>query len=143
MAWIMVDVETVGPVSDAFVPESLASIGETREHTLSGEDPAEAMHSYEQWLLQVSPRGPRFVSDNNGFDWMFVCWYFHQFLGRNPSGYSSTKLGNLYEGLTRSARNSFTHLRQSAHTHDPQDDARGNAEALLAIKETMGLGIDL
>jgi hypothetical protein len=28
-------------------------------------------------------------------------------------------------------RASFTHLRKTRHTHDPVDDARGNAEAML------------
>ena len=37
----------------------------------------------------------------------------------------------------------FKHLRQTEHTHDPLDDAKGNAEALLAIKEQYGLRISL
>ncbi len=32
----------------------------------------------------------------------------------------------------------FKHLRKTKHTHNPVDDARGNAEALLQMKE-MGL----
>ena len=31
----------------------------------------------------------------------------------------------------------FKHLRQTQHTHNPVDDARGNAEAMLAM-EKMG-----
>jgi hypothetical protein len=34
----------------------------------------------------------------------------------------------------------FKHLRRTRHTHHPVDDARGNAEALLAMKE-LGLKI--
>ncbi len=37
----------------------------------------------------------------------------------------------------------FKYLRQTEHTHDPLDDAKGNAEALLAIKEQFGLRISL
>ena len=37
----------------------------------------------------------------------------------------------------------FKHLRKTPHTHDPVDDARGNAEALLAIKNNLGLKISL
>ena len=37
----------------------------------------------------------------------------------------------------------FKHLRRSRHTHHPVDDARGNAEALLAIKRELGLKIPL
>ena len=37
----------------------------------------------------------------------------------------------------------FKHLRKTRHTHNPVDYARGNAEALLTMKEEMGLGIRL
>jgi hypothetical protein len=30
---------------------------------------------------------------------------------------------------------SFKHLRRTAHTHDPVDDAMGNAEALMEMKK--------
>ena len=36
----------------------------------------------------------------------------------------------------------FKFLRKTRHTHNPVDDARGNAEALLAMKE-LGLKIKL
>ena len=35
----------------------------------------------------------------------------------------------------------FRHLRLTKHTHHPVDDAKGNAEALLTMKEQMGLKI--
>jgi hypothetical protein len=34
----------------------------------------------------------------------------------------------------------FKHPRKTARTHDPVDDARGNAEALLAM---MGMGLKI
>jgi hypothetical protein len=37
----------------------------------------------------------------------------------------------------------FKHLRKTRHTHHPVDDVKGNAEALLTMKETMGLKIRL
>jgi hypothetical protein len=37
---------------------------------------------------------------------------------------------------------SFKHLRKTEHTHNPVDDARGNAEALLLLKDKLGLKID-
>ena len=37
----------------------------------------------------------------------------------------------------------FKHLRKTKHTHDPVDDARGNAEALLTMKNELGLKIKL
>ena len=83
-----------------------------------------------------------FISDNNGFDWQFINWYFHHFTGGNPFGHSSTNLGSLYKGMQRDMAVNFKHLRKTRHTHHPVDDARGNAEALLAMMED-GLKIKL
>ena len=35
----------------------------------------------------------------------------------------------------------FKHLKKTRHTHHPVDDARGNAEAFLALKEQLGLKV--
>jgi hypothetical protein len=83
-----------------------------------------------------------FISDNNGFDWQFINWYLHHFLGDNPFGHSCTNLGSLYKGMQKDMFVNFKHLRQTKHTHHPVDDARGNAEALLAMKE-LGLKVNL
>jgi hypothetical protein len=37
----------------------------------------------------------------------------------------------------------FKHLRKTRHSHNPVDDAIGNAEALLHMKNEMGLKIRL
>jgi hypothetical protein len=125
------------PISERWVPEALAVSGATREETLTWDDPRDAMTRFSTWVTGLGRR-PMFVSDNNGFDWMFVCWYLHHFTAANPFGHSSTNLGSLYKGLARDVRASFKHLRRTAHTHDPLDDARGNAEAMLALP---GLGL--
>jgi hypothetical protein len=131
------------PISKKYNVEALAISGKTREQTLLSDDPTEVIQRYDTWLSANGTGKPRFISDNNGFDWMFVCWYFHHFIGRNPFGYSSTNLGSLYKGMARSMHQNFKHLRQTAHTHDPSDDAIGNAESLLIMKDKMGLEIDL
>ena len=74
---------------------------------------------------------------------MFVCWYFHHFLQRNPFGHSSQNLGSLYKGLVGDTFQNFKHLRETTHTHNPVDDAKGNAEALLKMKKELGLKIPL
>ncbi|WP_237564776.1 hypothetical protein [Blastopirellula marina] len=81
-----------------------------------------------------------FISDNNGFDWQFISWYFHHFLGRNPLGHSSTNLGSLYKGKPKDCFANFKHLRKTKHTDHPVDDALGNAEALHMQRE-LGLKI--
>ena len=131
------------PISEKYVPEALAVSGFSREETLSFDEPSEVMRGFRDWLGQTCQSRCMFVSDNNGFDWQFINWYFHHLLGSNPFGFSSTNLGSLYKGLTKDTFASFKHLRKTAHTHHPVDDARGNAEALLFMKEEMGLKIKL
>ena len=129
----------LSPISDKFVKEALAVSNFTREQTLGFEDPKAVMERFAAWVKAVGK--PVFVSDNNGFDWMFVCWYFHHFTGSCPFGFSSQNLGSLYKGLVKDARASFKHLRKTRHTHDPVDDARGNAEALLHMRDEMGFKV--
>ena len=131
------------PISEAWIPEALAVSEFSREETLAFDDPQSVMEQFADWLREHSRDQPLFISDNNGFDWQFINWYFHHFLGENPFGFSSTNLGSLYKGIVRDAFKSFKHLRKTAHTHHPVDDVRGNAEALLAIKNKYGLKIRL
>jgi len=131
------------PISEKFVPEALAVSGFTREETLAFPEPELVMSEFATWLRQVSGKSqPRFISDNNGFDWQFINWYFHHFLGTNPFGFSSTNLGSLYKGMRNDMFVNFKHLRKTKHTHHPVDDAKGNAEALLTLK-SQGLKINL
>ena len=131
------------PVSDKFVPEALAVSGFRREETLAFDDPNAVMESFARWLAENCKGRMMFISDNNGFDWQFINWYFHHFTGGNPFGFSSTNLGSLYKGLVKDPHRSFKHLRDTKHTHHPLDDARGNAEALLKMKAKYGLKVRL
>ncbi|MEP7317824.1 MAG: exonuclease [Panacibacter sp.] len=131
------------PVSEKFIPEALAVSGHTRAEVLTFDDPKNVMTEFEKWINAVCKDRPIFISDNNGFDWMFICWYFHHFIDRNPFGFSSQNLGSLYKGIQRDLFVNFKHLRKTKHTHHPVDDAKGNAEALLTMKKEMGLHIRL
>ena len=129
------------PISDKWIPEALAVSGFSREEVLGFQEPAIVMESFRDWI-KLNCRGrPLFISDNNGFDWQFINWYFWHFLGENPFGYSSTNLGSLYKGIIKDTFKTFKHLRKTPHTHHPVDDAKGNAEALLAMKNDLGLKI--
>lgn len=127
------------PVSEKWIPPALAISGFSREETLLFDDPKEVMESFAHWLKEVSKGKPMFVSDNNGFDWHFVNWYFHHFTGENPFGFSSTNLGSFYKGVVKDVRRNFKHLRRTRHTHHPVDDATGNAEAMLEIFSKLGI----
>jgi hypothetical protein len=132
----------IKPISERWIPEALAISGFSREETLGFDDPTKVMSDFAAWVKRVSNGRPLFISDNNGFDWQFINWYFHHFTGNNPFGFSSTNLGSLYKGFVKDTFKSFKHLRDTKHTHHPVDDARGNAEALLKIKAE-GLKIKL
>lgn len=129
------------PISEKFIPDALAVSGFSREQALAFEEPKTVMEAFRDWLSRECKGRMMFISDNNGFDWQFINWYFHHFLGSNPFGFSSTNLGSLYKGLAKDTFVNFKHLRKTKHTHHPVDDARGNAEALLTMKEQMGLKI--
>jgi len=167
MTWIMVDVETDGPapglysmislgavlvdealdntfyatfqpMTERFIPEALAVSGHTRAQTMEFPYPNEGMSAFYKWLELIIK--PMFISDNNGFDWQFVNYYFWRFCGTNPFGHSSTNLGSLYKGMERNMFKNFKHLRRTAHTHHPVDDAKGNVEAFL-VMQRMGLRV--
>lgn len=169
MSFIMVDVETDGPVpgdysmlsigavvveeglrktfyaelkpiSGKYNPESLSYSGFTREQAMKFEEPIKAMERFAGWIRDNSKGRPVFISDNNGFDWMFVCWYFWHFLNENPFGHSSQNLGSLYKGLVKNMSKNFKHLRETRHTHNALDDAKGNAEALLKLRKELKFG---
>ena len=132
------------PVSDLWIPEALAVSGFTREQTMQFDDPKTVMERFGVWLNMVSDKeSPIFLSDNNGFDWQFINWYFWKFTGKNPFGFSSQNLGSLYKGCERDVFRNFKHLRTTKHTHNPVDDAKGNAEALVKMKKIYDIKIRL
>lgn len=133
----------IKPISEEWVPDALSVSGFTREETLNFPHEAEqVMIRLESWVKRNTVGRPMFIADNNGFDWMFVNWYFHRFIGRNPFGYSSQNIGSIYKGAVRDMRQNFKHLRRTTHTHNALDDAIGNAEALMTINNSFGLGMD-
>ncbi|MBM3672205.1 MAG: exonuclease [Actinobacteria bacterium] len=131
------------PVSDEWLPKALGISGFSREETLTFEDPAEVMTRFKDWVEAIE-RGPCwFIADNAGFDWSFVNWYFHHFCGANPFGHNSQNVQSVYKGIVRDMGQDFDHLRDTTHSHNALDDAKGNAEALLKMRDELGLKIDL
>jgi hypothetical protein len=131
------------PISTDWVPGALAVSGFTREDHEKFEDPFQVMKDFEQWILENSKGKPTFVSDNPAFDWQWINFYFHKYLGKNPFGFSARRIGDLYCGMKMdSGLNSEwkRKLRKTVHDHNPVNDAKGNAEALLAMKK-LGLKI--
>src|ERR1700730_12782512 len=67
-----------------------------------GMPPAEAMGSFRRWIEQTcGPEGnPIFVGFNAPFDWSFVNYYFHKYIGKNPFGFAALDIKSLYMGAT-------------------------------------------
>lgn len=172
MSWVVVDVEADGPIpgdysmvalgaiiadeslnrkfyarlrpiSPKWMDEALRVCGFTRQETLTFNDPLLIMKSFAEWLNIEAGSHPFFLSDNNGFDWQFVNWYFHHFLGKNPFGHNSGNLLSLYQGLSKNIYSTFQHILKAKHDHNPVNDAASNAEALLEMKYQLGLKINL
>lgn len=131
----------VKPISDIFESEALAVSGFSREEHLKFDDPVKVMKEFADWLQKHSVGRPILISDNNGYDASWINYYFRVYYGKNPFGWSSRRIGDLYCGMMKDTWAGWKKLRETKHTHNPVDDAMGNAEALLKMK-AMGLKID-
>ena len=128
----------IRPVSDLWIPESLAISGISREQHKTFDEPIPVMENFGKWVKENSKGKPVFISDNPAYDWQFINYYFHTYLGNNPFGFSARRIGDLYCGMVKDSFAKWKHLRKTVHDHNPVNDAKGNAEALLQMKE-MGL----
>lgn len=128
------------PISDIWIPEALSISGFSREQHENFDDPLLVMQNFANWAEENSQGRPIFISDNPAYDWQFINYYFHYYLGKNPFGFSARRIGDLYCGMVKDSFAKWKHLRKTVHDHNPVNDAKGNAEALLKMKE-MGLKI--
>lgn len=136
------------PINDNFVPEALA----VTKFDLSvlkneGEIAAAVMERFKNWVKTTTGATgkPVFVGFNAGFDWSFVNWYFHKFLGENPFGFAPLDIKSYYMGVagcrwreTTSSRLPTELQPTTKATHNALEDARAQAEIfskLLAMKK--------
>lgn len=127
------------PISQRWSENALKVSGFTREDTMKFPAPIETMMKFERWIETNIEKPAVFISDNNGYDWQFINWYFWHFLGHNPFGHTSRNLNDLYKGLVKNMYKNCRHLRKTKHTHNPVDDAIGNVEALYVMRDKWGL----
>lgn len=130
------------PVSDLYIPESLAISGFSREEHELFDNPLIAMQRFKEFIDANSVGKPIFLADNLAYDWSFINYYFHYYLGENPFGWTGRRIGDLWCGFNNDVHLKWKHMRKTKHTHDPIDDARGNAEAVLEMQRR-GLKIKL
>jgi len=125
------------PISNKFVPKALKvsrfSLDELKK---TGTEPKVAMSAFGYWIDEVaSGSRPVFVAFNATFDWQFVNYYFHRFLGKNPFGISGLDIKAYYMGKfdktwgkTTKSKFDKRFLSNKPHTHNALDDAIEQAE---------------
>lgn len=122
------------PISDKYIEEALSVSGFTREEHLKFYHPLLVMQAFRDWITKHNKNGrPVMWSDNLAYDWQFINYYFHKYLGENPFGYSGRRIGDYYCGLKQDVHARWKHLRKTPHDHNPVNDATGNAEAMIAM----------
>lgn len=137
---IFVDCEGHGPAPTLNDPVSFefGAVAYPSRQTFHGTGATkETFEKFNSWILSVAEKGfrPLFVSDNPAYDWQFINYYFHLFLGRNPFGHSARRIGDFYAGLVGdfTDASSWKKLRVTPHDHNPVNDAMGNLEAFERV----------
>ncbi len=136
------------PISPEYVPEAIGVTGLTHEETLLFPSPLIVIPAFVAWVKAHTKYGtrPMLWSDNNGYDMSFLSMYLHEFGGENPFGHTSRNMNDRYRGLMAGRKaagiidppnvlSSFSHLITIPHDHNPVNDARGNAQALLGMRQ--------
>jgi len=130
------------PINDHFIPEALAVSGLSLDHLKRfGTEPAEGMRRFSAWIEDIATGLlPVFVGFNAPFDWQFINWYFHMFLGKNPFGINAIDLKAYYMGFSRSAWVDTSSSRLPTwlqpvgrKKHDALDDALAQAEIFAKL----------
>lgn len=122
------------PIGKTYEEDALAISGFTREQHKTFEDPASVMTRFADWIEDTTNGKPILISDNNGYDASWINYYFHRFYGKNPFGWSSRRIGDMYAGFMNNSHYKWKQHRKTSHNHHPVDDAKGNAEALIHLQ---------
>lgn len=131
------------PLNDRADPKALEVTGlSLSELSRSGETPEAAMARFAAWIWEVAEGGePILVGFNAPFDWSFVNYYFHRFVGSNPFGFTALDIKAYYMGLTRgswadtkSSRIAKQLQPRLVGDHDALHDARYQAELFRLMR---------
>ena len=133
------------PINSNCIPEAMAVTGMSLD-TLSktGLEPEKAMIQFSDWISSVigNDRKVVFVGLNAPFDWSFVNYYFHRYLGDNPFGFTALDIKALYMGKfggawdgTKSSAMSKRLKPQLSGDHTALADTRYQAEMFRLIHD--------
>ena len=109
----------------------------------TGLGPEETMKRFADWLkgLVCGDEVLVFVGFNAPFDWSFVNYYFHRFIGENPFGFSALDIKAYYMGATacqwadtRSSRMAAALQPRRQPNHTALHDAEYQAELFRLIR---------
>ncbi|POF30247.1 3'-5' exonuclease [Roseibium marinum] len=131
------------PINGNFDPKALeVSCLSLSDLERTGVQPVDAMQSFANWIgeLTNSKQNPVFVGFNAPFDWSFVNYYFHRFMGSNPFGFTAIDIKAFYMGATgckwkdtRSSKIAESVKPILEGTHDALQDALYQAEIFRLI----------
>jgi DNA polymerase III epsilon subunit-like protein len=129
-------------------PEALKVTGASlKDFEERGLPPEVAMGSFRDWIAEVAGADsvPVFVGFNAPFDWSFVNYYFHRFLGENPFGFTALDVKAYYMGRFQT---SWTETKSSAIAkslkiaqtgdHNPLHDAIYQAQLFREVMSHVG-----
>ena len=119
------------PISGVYNEESLSISGFSREEHEKFDEPGDVMKEFGEWIKNNTKGRVVLISDNNGYDYPWINWYFLTYCGENPFGWSSRRIGDLFCGSEHDLYYKWKKHRKTTHDHNPVSDAMGNAEALL------------
>lgn len=132
------------PLNNNYVAEALAVCNlDFAGLKLTGQEPLLVMSAFEKWVQEVSSEGQSvFVGFAAYFDWGFVNYYFHHFLGRNPFDMRCIDIKGYFMGMMDSLwskTNKKEIVRifppQQPHTHNALDDAIEQAQIFAQMLE--------
>ena len=125
----------MAPISDVYNPGNLKVSGFTREQHLKFDAPKDVMLRFSSWLEEFGGARPSLISDCLTGDWEAINWYFHNFTGKNPFGYSGRRISDIICGMNNDMRTKWKHKKSQDYIHDPVFDAIQNAEVFLNLRK--------
>jgi hypothetical protein len=108
--------------------------------------PDVAMADYVAWL-EALPGKPVFVGYPVCFDFLFVHWYLHRFVGRSPFSHSALDLKTMamtllgepfrYRDATKRNMPRAWFAEDGGHNHVALDDARGQGHLFVSMMRAL------